>query len=132
MTYRRLRVTVLMLLLVATPVWAAEETPIGRMLASGLLFVPAGYSAGCNVTNLANHTVQVQIQLRDLDGTVIAGPGLFSLDPAHSNGVGVAIQVSSYFARCEVISRETKRDLRAVIQVVNNSTGVSIATLAVE
>jgi len=108
---------------IATQLTALNTAP--TRVATGLSYKPAGYSAGCEATNVGTSSVTVKMELMRLDGTVqqflqeTAGPG---------SGVGFGQSIGSladhFYCRFTLISGSSA-NIRASFSVVNEATGLT-------
>jgi hypothetical protein len=93
------------------------------VIATGLHFKPAGYSAGCMVQNVGTSKVTVVGELRDLSNTLVL-PGNHELEPGHGNGsfLSIGSPAAYYWCRFQVTSGSIA-DIRANLAILDDSTG---------
>jgi hypothetical protein len=86
---------------------------------------PAGYSAGCFVTNGGTAEIKVSATLRNLAGAGILTDIPFTLQPGQSNGVSLSLGSGPQFVSCGFrMVAGSSADLRANLAVFSETTGL--------
>ena len=111
-------------------VLAAGSANAGTVLATTAMNVPSGNGPTCEATNLGKGTLDVNIRIVDINGLDIVA-AVTPLAPGETNGLATSIGFSG-FARCQFEFKGSRRNVRGALVVLDNVSGLPIATLVAQ
>ena len=115
-------------LIAATAAFFVATEAIADTLSTTHVFDSVDSQILCRVTNVSNKTVVVEVQLISLVNSVV-DDDTFTLGPGEGNGMGTVIGSQLGHLRCAFTIQGRGQSLRAALQVLDDVTSTTIATL---